>query len=397
MKPCHVSILGSTGSIGENTLSVIAAHPEKFKVVALSAHRSCEKLLEQCQRFVPDYAVVADPARVAGFRDKIKEQGLSTVVLSGSEGLCMIAELPEVEKVVAAIVGAAGLLSTLSAVKAGKQVLLANKEALVMSGDILLATAKQSKAILLPVDSEHNALFQCMPAGYMTGERPETVSKLILTASGGSFLNFTRSEMEQVTPQMACQHPNWKMGKKITVDCATLMNKGLECIEASQLFQFEPEHIEVLVHPQSVIHSLVEYKDGSCLAQLGCPDMRIPLAYCLAWPERIGSGAKRLSLSEVGKLTFFEPDFTKFPCLGLAMEAMRLKKAAPTVLNASNEVVVNAFLEGLMRFVDIPTIIEKVLNKFHDLSAGSLDEVLLADQCARVEAAKLVANLTQQV
>ncbi|HRE32831.1 MAG TPA: 1-deoxy-D-xylulose-5-phosphate reductoisomerase, partial [Candidatus Berkiella sp.] len=259
----------------------------------------------------------------------------------------------------------------------------ANKEALIMAGDLFLATAKRTGATLLPVDSEHNALFQCMPPAYRTGNRPEGVSRLILTASGGPFLKTDKSAFKQITPEMACQHPNWKMGKKITVDCATLMNKGLEVIEASKLFCFNHDEIDVVVHPQSVIHSLVEYQDGSQLAQLGTPDMRIPIANCLAWPERIASGATRLSLTQVAELTFVPPDVEKFKCLSLAYSALSLGKAAPTVLNASNEVAVQSFLQQKMCFSQIPSIIETVLQTFYDLAANSLEEILLADKLAR--------------
>jgi len=390
MSPVGVCILGSTGSIGQSTLSVLAAHPDKFKVVALSASTSVDKMFEQCCAFRPSYAVLMQPQEVKLLQGKLNAAGVKTEVLCGIEGLCHIAGLPEVVKVVAAIVGAAGLLPTLGAIKAGKQILLANKEALIMAGDLFLSTARQSGAMLLPVDSEHNALFQCMPAGYQTGTRPTGVSRLILTASGGPFLKTEQAAFKQITPEMACQHPNWKMGKKITVDCATLMNKGLEVIEASKLFHFNQDEIDVVVHPQSVIHSLVEYADGSLLAQLGTPDMRIPIAYCLSWPERIASGAPRLSLTEVANLTFLTPDVNKFRCLSLAYQALKLGKAAPTVLNASNEVVVDAFLKQQMCFSQIPSIIETVLEKLYDLSAISLEDILLADKLAREKTFELI-------
>jgi len=385
-----ICILGSTGSIGQNTLAVIALYPEQFKVIALTAATSVDKLFEQCCAFKPRYAVMMDERSAKVLQDKLKAHNIPTQVLQGINGLCEVAALPQVSKVVAAIVGAAGLLPTLEAIKAGKQILLANKEALIMAGDLFMATARHSGASFLPVDSEHNALFQCMPNGYQTGHRPIGVEKLILTASGGPFLNTDLSEFSRVTPEMACQHPNWKMGKKITVDCATLMNKGLEVIEASKLFQFKEDEIEVVVHPQSVIHSLVEYTDGSVLAQLGTPDMRIPIAYCLAWPKRIASGAAKLSLSQIKQLTFFEPDTQKFRCLDLAFQALTLGKAAPTVLNASNEVVVDAFLKEQMCFSKIPTIIERVLEKLYDLSAVSLDDIVMADKFARKETNNLI-------
>jgi 1-deoxy-D-xylulose-5-phosphate reductoisomerase len=390
MSQAGVCILGSTGSIGQSTLCVLAEHPDKFRVIALSASSSIDKLFEQCGVFKPAYAVLMQPNDVKILQQKLKSSGLKTEVLCGIEGLCHIAALPEVTKVVAAIVGSAGLLPTLSGIKAGKQILLANKEALIMAGDLFLSTARQSGAVLLPVDSEHNALFQCMPPGYQTGTRPNGVSRLILTASGGPFLNKEEATFTEITPEMACQHPNWKMGKKITVDCATLMNKGLEVIEASKLFQFSEDEIEVIVHPQSVIHSLVEYSDGSLLAQLGTPDMRIPISYCLSWPERIVSGAQRLSLTKVAQLTFLPPDVSKFRCLSLAYQALSLGKAAPTVLNASNEVVVESFLQRKMCFSQIPSIIETVLEKLYDLSAISLEDILFADKLARNKTVELI-------
>lgn len=392
-----ISILGSTGSIGQHTLDVIAANPDRFEVIALSANTSMAKLLEQCCVFKPQVVAMVDHSLARSLSYELKERNLSTVVLSGIEGVCEIAKWPGVQKVVAAIVGGAGLLPTLCAVEAGKQVLLANKEALVMSGDILMKTAKRTNAVILPMDSEHNALFQCMPSDYKTGIRPTHVSRLILTASGGPFLHFTDTQFESITPQMAVQHPNWNMGKKISVDSSTLMNKGLEVIEACRLFQFSVDEVDVLVHPQSVIHSLVEYMDGSFLAQLGSPDMKIPIAYCLGWPHRVPSGAKRLSLKDIGQLTFMEPDLKRFPCLELARVSLRLGKAASTVLNASNEVVVESFLNHKMRFLDIPSIIEEVMHRLYDLSVDTLDEILLADQLARQEAKKLVAKFSLRV
>ncbi len=390
MKPAGICILGSTGSIGQNTLAVIAAHPERFQVVALTAFTSVDKLFEQCCTFKPRYAVLMHSQDATALQNKLRVAGSKTQVLCGTEDLCQVAALPEVDKVVAAIVGAAGLLPTLSAIKAGKHILLANKEALIMAGDLFLATAKQSGAVLLPVDSEHNALFQCMPPGYQTGQRPVGVTRLTLTASGGPFLQRERTTFKEITPEMACQHPNWKMGKKITVDCSTLMNKGLEVIEASKLFGFNQNEIDVVIHPQSVIHSLVEYADGSQLAQLGTPDMRIPIACCLAWPERIVSGAPRLSLTEIGQLTFLPPDMQKFKCLALAYQALSVGNAASTVLNASNEVVVGAFLQRQMCFSRIPSIIEAVLETFYDLAANSLEEILLADKLAREKTFHLI-------
>jgi 1-deoxy-D-xylulose-5-phosphate reductoisomerase len=390
IKKCGISILGSTGSIGQSTLNVISQHPDIFEVIALSANNAVEKLFEQCCTFKPAFAVMMQKEAALRLQSLLKTNGLDIHVLTGEEGLCFIAKLEKATKVVCAIVGAAGLLSTLSAVEAGKEVLVANKEALVMAGDLLLAKAEQSGAILLPVDSEHNALFQCMPANYRTGTRPKGVHRLILTASGGPFLQSSHHELSQVTPEMACQHPNWKMGKKITVDCATLMNKGLEVIEACKLFQLKPTEIDVIIHPQSIIHSLVAYVDGSQLAQLGTPDMRIPIAHCLSWPTRITSGVKHLSLTQIGELTFLPPDNEKFKCLPLAYDALQFGKAAPAVLNASNEIAVQAFLNKEMRFSQIPAIIEKVLQKFFDLSAATLQEILCADKLAREQAFSLI-------
>lgn len=394
MQKCGISILGSTGSIGQNTLNVISQHQEMFDVIALSANTNVQKIFEQCHQFKPTFAVMAEPDAALQLRALLENSHPDIQVLSGEEGLCFIAKLEQVTKVVCAIVGSAGLLSTLSAVDAGKQILIANKEALVMAGDLLLERATRTGAILLPVDSEHNALFQCMPANYLTGKRPEGVSRLILTASGGPFLHASQEELRQVTPEMACKHPNWKMGKKITVDCATLMNKGLEVIEASKLFQMPPTVIDVIIHPQSIIHSLVEYVDGSQLAQLGTPDMRIPITHCLSWPERRTSGAKALSLTDIGQLQFLTPNKDKFKCLSLAYEAIHIGKAAPAVLNASNEVAVQAFLNKEMRFVQIPSIIEKVLQKFFDLSAQTLDDILMADKLAREKTFSLIQSIS---
>lgn len=397
MEKCGVCILGSTGSIGQSTLNVIKQHPDTFEVIALSAEKSVDLLFEQCAYFKPRYAVMVHPAAAHQLKQRCQAQGIETMILSGEEALCTISSLPEVQKVVAAIVGAAGLMSTLSAAEAGKQILLANKEALVMAGEVLLKVVRQSGAILLPVDSEHNALFQCMPDHYMTGTRPEGIHRLILTASGGPFLNTPVRDFCQVTPEMANLHPTWKMGKKITIDSATLMNKGLEVIEACQLFQVKPSEVEVVIHPQSVIHSLVEYEDGSILAQLGAPDMRVPITHCLSWPKRIKSGAPRLSLTEVGKLTFSSPDTEKFKCLPLAYEALALGKAAPAVLNASNEIAVQAFLSQQMRFSHIPSIIDKVLQKLFDLSAATIEDILWADKLAREQAVSLIHTRSQSL
>lgn len=388
---CGVAILGATGSIGLNTLDVISRHPDKFQVIALSANQNVAVLFEQCQRFSPLYAVMTDEKAAHELSKLVQSQGLKTEVLSGQSGLGLITKLPQVDKVVCAIVGSAGLSSTLSAVEAGKEVLIANKEPLVMAGDLLIAKARQHGAKILPIDSEHNALFQCMPQGYIAGEQPQGVHKLILTASGGPFLNFTHEDLLNVTPEMACKHPNWVMGKKITVDCATLMNKGLEVIEASKLFRFSGCDIEVVIHPQSIIHSLVEYQDGSVLAQLGVPDMRVPISYCLSWPVRNACGVKRLSLTDIGQLTFLKPS-AKFRCLQLAYDALNLGNAAPCVLNASNEVAVAAFLNGEIHFMDIALVNEKILHKLGALPASTLEEILQADNLARKHSLQLIAQ-----
>lgn len=390
MKQAGICLLGSTGTIGQNTLSVIAQHRESFNIVALSAYQSVDTLFEQCCQFQPECAVMVLPEAAKQLKTKCALAGLSVKVLSGSEALNFIVTLPHVDKVVAGIVGGAGLASTLSAARAGKQILLANKEALVMSGKLLLDMAAKQGAQLIPIDSEHNALLQCMPADYVPGTKPKFVEKLVLTASGGPFLNFDAARLQTVTPEMACRHPNWKMGKKITVDCATLMNKGLEVIEASLLFQIPVGCIDVVVHPQSIIHSLVGYQDGSFLAQLGTPDMRIPISYALAWPQRIETQCERLDLLAVSQMTFLAPDLKQFPCLALAYEAMRLGQGATTVLNASNEVAVNAFLNGRIHFTQIPEIVGEILQRYPDLPADALEAVFEADAKAREAATQLI-------
>lgn len=394
MTATGLCILGSTGSIGQSTLSLIAAHSARYQIVALSAFQSVDRLFEQCCQFNPEYAVMVDPDAAKRFKTKCQAAQLKVKVLSGSEALNFIVVLPQVHKVVAGIVGGAGLASTLSAAQAGKQILLANKEALVMSGELLLSVVFDQGAQLIPIDSEHNALLQCMPADYVPGQKPFGVERCILTASGGAFLNTSQEALADVTPEMACQHPNWKMGKKITVDCATLMNKGLEVIEASLLFQIPTALIDVVIHPQSVIHALVGYQDGSFLAQLGTPDMRIPISSALAWPERLSTTCQRLNLIDIGQMTFMAPNLEQFPCLRLAYDAMRLGQGATTVLNASNEVAVQAFLNESLPFTKIPTIIETVLQSLPDCSAGSLDEIFAADAKAREAAQKCLQRIS---
>ncbi|PHS71300.1 MAG: 1-deoxy-D-xylulose-5-phosphate reductoisomerase [Cycloclasticus sp.] len=387
-------LLGSSGSIGKSTLDVVRLNKETYSIVALTANKNIQCLLEQCIEFKPAYAVVPDNALADIFRKNIESSEASdTVVLSGIESLEFISQLDEVDIVVAAIVGAAGLLSTLVAAKAGKKLLLANKESLVISGDLLMSVVKENGATLLPLDSEHNALFQCMPDAYIAGQRPKGVRKLILTASGGPFLNTSSQQLESVTVEQACAHPNWSMGQKISVDSATMMNKGLEVIEASFLFDMPIEQIDVLVHPQSIIHSMVDYLDGSVIAQLGNPDMRTPIAHALAWPERHLSGVSALDFRKHQQLTFEPPSYERFPCLRLAYEALELKGSAPAVLNAANEVAVDAFLTKKIRFIDIPKLIEKVLENSMFNRAESIASILEADKEARALAGLQVERL----
>jgi 1-deoxy-D-xylulose-5-phosphate reductoisomerase len=379
-------LLGSTGSIGISTLDVAARHPERFEVVALSAHRNVEALTAQCQRFRPRYAVMADEDSAAVLARALRASCPETRVLAGTAGLEAIARAPETDYVMAAIVGAAGLLPTLAAAQAGKRVLLANKEALVMAGGLFIEAVRANRALLLPIDSEHNAIFQCLPSGAgLNGVR-----RILLTASGGPFRTRPLSALVEVTPDEACAHPNWVMGRKISVDSATLMNKGLEIIEACWLFDTGPERIEVVLHPQSIIHSMVEYADGSVLAELGNPDMRTPIAHALAWPERIDSGVAPLDLFAVARLDFEPPDYTRFPCLRLAREAMAAGGTATAILNAGNEIAVAAFLERRLRFIDIPAVVEDTLARVPNHAGTSLEAVLSADLAARAEATRAV-------
>ena len=380
-----VCVLGSTGSIGVSTLDVIRLNQDDYTVVALTANRNVERLFDQCVEFKPTYAVLSDEGLAETFRNKIEQtDALDTIVLSGVDALEFVAQLPEVNTVVAAIVGAAGLLPTLAAAQSGKKLLLANKESLVISGDLLMSAVKENGAILLPLDSEHNALFQCMPDNYISGQRADGVRRLVLTASGGPFLNMSLADLEKVTVEQACAHPNWSMGRKISVDSASMMNKGLEVIEASYLFNVSANLIDVVVHPQSIIHSMVDYIDGSVLAQLGNPDMKTPIAHALAWPKRHSSGVSPLDLIVNNQLTFEAASFDKFPCLRLAYEALENRGTAPTILNAANEVAVDAFLSKRLGFTDIPVLIEKVVNASMVLSADSIDTVLQADMETRV-------------
>jgi 1-deoxy-D-xylulose-5-phosphate reductoisomerase len=381
-----VAILGSTGSVGEHTLDVIARHPDRFRVVALGANRNVEKLADQCLRFSVPYPALADPAAAARLEGELRARKAPTQVIGGVEALVEIAGLPDVDSVMAAIVGAAGLRSTLAAARAGKRLLLANKESLVMAGPLLMQTVRNSGATLLPIDSEHNAVFQCLPPNTRCGEAPPGVKKILLTASGGPFLDADRARLDRVTPDEACAHPNWVMGRKISVDSATLMNKGLEFIEACLLFSVRPDQVEVVIHRESIVHSLVEYVDGSMLAQLGAPDMRTPIAHALAWPERVTSGVQSLDLVKVGHLRFEAPDLRRFPALALAQDAALAGGLRPASLNAANEVAVSAFLEGGLNFARIPAVIESVMATTSGGEIRDLNDVLAADAEARERA-----------
>ena len=372
-----LTILGSTGSIGESTLDVVSRHPEKFRVFALAGHRQVDKLAAQCKQFRPEYAVVGDAGHAAELEKKLKQEGISTQVLYGSQALIDVASADEVSGVMCAIVGAAGLPSALAAAQKGKTIYLANKETLVVSGALFMETARQNGAAVLPIDSEHNAIFQVLPRDYTGRLNEHGINSIILTASGGPFLNTDLSTFDSITPEQAVKHPNWSMGRKISVDSASMMNKGLELIEAHWLFNCPPEKLEVVIHPQSVIHSMVRYRDGSVLAQLGNPDMRTPIAYCLGLPERIDSGVGELDFGTLSALTFQKPDFDRFPCLKLAYQAMNAGGAAPCVLNAANEVAVAAFLDKRIKFTDIAKVVAHCLAQ--DFSDGHHDiEGLLA-------------------
>ena len=382
-----VAIFGATGSIGVNTLDVISRHPEKFKVVALAAHRNVSQLKAQCVQFKPAFAALVDPAAAQQLKDELTGLGLPTQVLSGSAALDELAGHPEVQCVMAAIVGAAGLSSTLIAARCGKRVLLANKESLVMSGDLFMQAVHKGGAQLIPIDSEHNAIFQCLPTDGNSIDHPRTgVKRLLLTASGGPFLRKSVAELAAVTPDQACAHPRWKMGRKISVDSATMMNKGLELIEASLLFGLPANKIDVVVHPQSIVHSMVEYLDGSVLAQLGNPDMRTPIAYGLSWPERVTAGVESLDLVRAGSLDFEAPNEALFPCLRLARQAAEAGRSYPAVLNAANEVAVDAFLHGRLGFMGIASLVEKVLGSHTACQIDTLEQVMSVDAWARSEA-----------
>ncbi|MDP3846590.1 MAG: 1-deoxy-D-xylulose-5-phosphate reductoisomerase [Pseudomonas sp.] len=379
----QISVLGATGSIGLSTLDVIARHPERYQVFALSGFSRLLELETLCRRFHPRFAVVPTAVVALELQGALQAAGLSTEVLVGEAGLCEVAAHPEVDAVMAAIVGAAGLKPTLAAVEAGKKVLLANKEALVMSGALFMQAVRKSGAVLLPIDSEHNAIFQCLPGDYGRGLIQVGVRRILLTASGGPFRQTPLEQLQAVTPEQACAHPNWSMGRKISVDSASMMNKGLELIEACWLFDAKPAQIEVLIHPQSVIHSLVDYVDGSVLAQLGNPDMRTPISHALAWPERIDSGVAPLDLFAIARLDFQAPDESRFPCLRLARDAADAGGSAPALLNAANEVAVQAFLQRRIRFPEIANVISEVLNLAPTVAVESLECVFQADAQAR--------------
>ncbi len=387
----RITILGATGSIGASTLDVLARHPDRYRVHALSAHGRVEELADTCRRFKPARAVVGTPD--AAERLTASLEGLDIQVDHGEQALCEIASSSETDTVMAAIVGAAGLAPTLAAARAGKKVLLANKEALVMSGQLFMDAVREHGATLLPIDSEHNAIFQSLPATYARDPQAAGVARILLTASGGPFLKRAVDTLEAVTPDEACKHPNWVMGRKISVDSATMMNKGLEVIEAHWLFGAPAELIEVVIHPQSVIHSMVSYTDGSVLAQLGNPDMRTPIAHALAFPERIASGVSQLDLTDMAALQFYKPDFERFPCLALAFDALRAGGTAPSLLNAANEVAVQAFLECEIGFRDIDRVIAEVMDAVPHGPASSIGAVLAQDARAREAAQGVIARL----
>lgn len=387
-------VLGATGSIGVSTLDVVARHPDRFEVLALSAQNKIDRLAEQCRQFHPRYAVVGSENAASILDGMLRQSGIATTVLCGIEALERVASLPETDSVMAAIVGAAGLRPTLAAARAGKKILLANKEALVMAGALFMQEVHRSKAILLPIDSEHNAIYQSLPRCFSSDLEKHGVRRIVLTASGGPFRQMPLTAFAEVTPDQACAHPNWSMGRKISVDSATMMNKGLEVIEAHWLFNTPPDRIEVVIHPQSVIHSMVEYADGSVIAQLGNPDMRTPIAYALAYPERIEAGVEPLDLCRIGMLNFERPDFKRFPCLGLAYDVLSRGGNAPAVLNAANEVAVAAFLDGRLPFSKIPWIIQKVLADVAWNDAASLEDIFTSDALARESGRHYVAGLS---
>ena len=393
MTPQVLTILGSTGSIGESTLDVVSRHPEKFRVFALAGHKQVEKLAVQCRTFRPEYAVVADAEHAARLDALLKRDGAATQVLHGTQALVDVASADEVSGVMCAIVGAAGLPSALAAAQKGKTIYLANKETLVVSGALFMETARANGAAVLPIDSEHNAIFQVLPRDYTGRLNEHGIRSIILTASGGPFLTADLGTFDSITPAQAVKHPNWSMGRKISVDSATMMNKGLELIEAHWLFNCPPDKLEVVIHPQSVIHSMVRYRDGSVLAQLGNPDMRTPIAYCLGLPERIDSGVGDLDFDALSALTFQKPDFDRFPCLKLAYEAMNAGGAAPCVLNAANEAAVAAFLDEQIKFTDIAKTVAHCLAQDFSDDLGNIENLLAQDAVTRRQAQEFIAAL----
>ena len=393
MTPQVLTILGSTGSIGESTLDVVSRHPEKFRVFALAGHKQVEKLAAQCRTFRPEYAVVADAEHAARLEAMLKRDGTATQVLYGAQALVDVVSADEVSGVMCAIVGAAGLPSALAAAQKGKTIYLANKETLVVSGALFMETARANGAAVLPIDSEHNAIFQVLPRDYTGRLNEHGIRSIILTASGGPFLTADLGTFDSITPAQAVKHPNWSMGRKISVDSATMMNKGLELIEAHWLFNCPPDKLEVVIHPQSVIHSMVRYRDGSVLAQLGNPDMRTPIAYCLGLPERIDSGVGDLDFDALSALTFQKPDFNRFPCMKLAYEAMNAGGAAPCVLNAANEAAVAAFLDGQIKFTDIAKTVAHCLAQDFSDDLGNIENLLAQDAVTRRQAQEFIAAL----
>lgn len=389
-----LTLLGSTGSIGLSTLDIVARHPDRFRIFALAGHTQVDKLAEQCRTFQPRYAVVADAGRAGQLRELLKPHGCATEVLHGAQALNDIAAAPEVDGVMCAIVGAAGLPSALAAARAGKTIYLANKETLVVSGSLFMETVRQHRATVLPIDSEHNAIYQVLPHDFSGSLKTHGISSIVLTASGGPFLHTPLADFAAITPQQAVKHPNWSMGQKISVDSATMMNKGLELIEAHWLFHCPPEQLEVVIHPQSVIHSMVRYADGSVLAQMGNPDMRIPIAHCLGLPERIDSGVPPLDFSALSSLTFQTPDFNRFPCLQLAYDALHAGGNAPCILNAANEIAVAAFLRGQIRFTDIARVVTHCLQQQPAGLADSIEVLLECDAATRRNAEQYLTSLS---
>ncbi len=388
-----ICVLGSTGTIGANTLDVISRHPDKYVVIALTANNNAEKLYQQCLEFDPQYAVLVDEEAASVLKFRLEDTDISTQVLYGFESLSRVASLDNVDQVMAAIVGAAGLMPTLSAVRSGKKILLANKEALVMSGALFMKEIKYYNAQLLPIDSEHNAIFQCMPDRFTSGLEQVGVKKILLTASGGPFRTRSLQTLHDVTPEEAIAHPNWVMGKKISVDSATMMNKGLEVIEACWLFNTEPSMIQVVLHPQSVIHSMVSYTDGSVLAQMGNPDMRTPIAHAMAWPDRMDAGVEPLDIFKVAKLAFEKPDYKRFPCLAMAYDVLNEGGTASALLNAANEIAVEGFLNKQLSFTNISKVIEKTLENVTNVEAENLQIIIQADTHARQISAEWVQRL----